>query len=123
MLCALIILSFSDNPLFTGIGLLLWILLAQTVIQALLPYPTLVAVLGLLQLLLALTCGYLALADRVTQVAAQVVATDITFPDSVTPVDISDIDNSVEVLPVPGLPRRLQGRAATGEHVVVRRGP
>ena len=106
-LCSLIMLSFGDNPFFTGVALLLWMIPIQLLIEVLLPEATVVAFIGALQLLLALTCGYLILADRVPRAATRLVMTDITFPDSVAPVILFDDDNTIEPEPFPGLPKGL----------------
>ena len=107
VLCALIMLSLGDSPFFTGVALLLWMIPVQLLIEVLLPVPTLIAFLGGLQLLLALTCGYLILADRVPRAATRVVTTDITFPDSPAPISLVDDGNSIDPKPFPGLPKGL----------------
>ena len=105
-LSALMMLSLGDNPLFVGVALLLWMMTAQVLIAVLLPQPTILVMLGALQLLLALTCSYLILADRVPRRATRVVTTDITFPDAVTPVLLLDTDDSIDA-PLPLRPRAL----------------
>lgn len=104
LLCALIILGFGDNPLFTGVALLLWIIPIQLIVEVLLPLPTLIAFLGVLQLLIALSCGYLILADRIPRATTRVTPTDVTFPDEQVAVTHVD-DESVAVDPLPGLPK------------------
>jgi hypothetical protein len=79
---ALLIIALGDNPLFTGVTFLLWLMVVQVIVSVLLPLPVLVALIGSLQLLLALSCGYLVLADRVPKIEQQRIATDITFPDT-----------------------------------------
>lgn len=112
-LCSLIMLGLGDNPFFTGVALLLWTVPIQLLIEVLLPEPTVIAFLGVIQLLLALTCGYLILADRVPSAATRVVATDITFPDSPTPITFDEDDNFINPEPFSGLSKGLltDGRA------------
>lgn len=107
MLCALLLLGLGDNPLFAGVGLLLWIMPVQLIVEVLLPLPTLIAILGALQLLLALTCSYLVLADRIPKATTRIIPTDTTFPDEVGAVEIAQDDNSIDVTPLPGFPQRL----------------
>ncbi|MCB0130711.1 MAG: hypothetical protein KDD78_07675, partial [Caldilineaceae bacterium] len=49
-LSALMMLSLGDNPLFVGVALLLWMMTAQVLIAVLLPQPTILVMLGALQL-------------------------------------------------------------------------
>jgi hypothetical protein len=104
-ICSLVIFSLGDNPFFTAVALLLWMIPIQLFIEVLLPEPTVIAMIGGLQLLLALTCGYLILADRVPRNVTQLVMTDITFPDSIPPVNLVDDDNTIVPEPFPGLPK------------------
>lgn len=78
--CALLILSLSDGVLHTGIGLLLWLITAQTVLTTLIPAPVLVALFGGLLLAVSLACSYLLLAENTGLAALQKPPTDITFP-------------------------------------------
>ena len=98
---AFIILSLSDSPIFTVAGLLLWVVVVQTMIEVLLPYPGVIAIMGAVQLLLALTGSYLILADRVPQRFARRVATDVTFPDDLSMVTVDEVDDTVETAPLP----------------------
>lgn len=107
VLCSLIMLGLGDSPFFTGVALLLWMIPIQLLIEVLVPEPTVIAFMGGLQLLLALTCGYLILADRVPRAATRVVATDVTFPDSPGPITLVDDDNTIDPSPFPGLPKGL----------------
>jgi hypothetical protein len=78
-LCVLMILGMSENPLFTAVAILLWLIPAQAVTAALLGIPALVALVGMVQLLAALACSYLILVEEAPAEAAPVI-TDITFP-------------------------------------------
>ena len=98
---AFIILSLSDSPIFTVAGLLLWVVVVQTMLEVLLPYPGVIAIMGAVQLLLALTGSYLILADRVPQRFARRVATDVTFPDDLSMVTVDEVDDTVETAPLP----------------------
>lgn len=112
MLFALLMLSLGDNPHFATVALLLWIIPIQLMVEVLLPEPTLIAFLGLLQLFLALTGGYLILADRIPRAARRVVPTDAVFSDRPMSVALDD-DDSVSVDPLPGLPKALLPAAHT----------
>lgn len=98
---AFIILSLSDSPVFTIAGLLLWTIMVQIVIEVLLPYPTVIALIGAVQLLLALTGSYLILADRIPQRYAQRVMTDVAFPDDELVVTFTEVDDTIETTPLP----------------------
>lgn len=119
---AFIILSLSDSPLFTVAGLLLWIMVVQLVIEVLLPYPALIAIMGAVQLLLGLTGSYLILADRVPQRYARRVVTDVTFPDDRTLVTVDEADDSVDTTPLPILspPLLTQSPERNGEDAAQR---
>lgn len=77
-LCVLMILGLSENPLTTAIALLLWFAPVQAVVAGLLGIPPLIALVGILQLALALACSYLVLVEQAP--AENAVLTDITFP-------------------------------------------
>ncbi|MCC9075256.1 hypothetical protein FKZ61_003895 [Litorilinea aerophila] len=80
-LCVLVLLGLSDNPFYTGVGLLLWCIPAQVIVSALLAVPALIAIIGILELLLALACSYLILAERLPEESEKLVLTDIVFPE------------------------------------------
>ncbi len=77
----LLMLGLSDNPLFAGVALLLWFIPAQIVIAALEPHPTIFAIIGGLEILIALAASYLILADRLPNAERKLVMTDTVFPD------------------------------------------
>jgi hypothetical protein len=81
VICALVMLGLSDNPLFSAVALLLWCIPVQAVVGVLLGAPMLIALIGILELVLALACSYLALAEQLPVAERQPVLTDITFPD------------------------------------------
>jgi hypothetical protein len=111
---AVVVLSLSDSPLFTSIGMLFWMMTMQLIIEIFLPIPGVLVLMGAAQLLIALTGSYLLLADRVPRRATRVIATDITFPDAVAPVLMLDVDDSIETPALPILPSRLLAEP-TGE--------
>ena len=78
-LCVLMILGMGENPLFTALALLLWLIPAQAVVAVLLGIPALVALVGMIKLLAALACSYLILVEEAPVEEAPVI-TDITFP-------------------------------------------
>ena len=78
-LCALLMLAISDNPLFTGSALLLWFIPMHVVTSALFPFTSLIVLFGILELVLALCCSYLILAERLGTQTEQVIVTDMTF--------------------------------------------
>jgi hypothetical protein len=80
-ICVLMILGMSNDPLFTAVGLLLWCIPVQAVVAVLLGVPALIALIGILELVVALACSYLVLAEQLPAVEQQPVLTDITFPD------------------------------------------
>lgn len=82
ILMALLIFSLGDAPLFTAVGLLLWCLIGQSIVAILTPIPELIAAIGLIEIVLGLTCSYLLLAERLPQAGARVVMSDVVFPDS-----------------------------------------
>jgi len=109
--CALLMLSLNDNPLFTGTALLLWTIPAQVVTSILLPHPSLMVILGILQLLLALSCSYLMLVEKYGFIETAMVATDITFPLPQLPAPPDD----VKLLPGPV----QRGRVQIGEDTTI----
>lgn len=62
-LCGLLMLGLSSSPLFTGIGLLLLTVPTLAMAPVLLPGSGVAIILGIGQILLALACAYLTLAE------------------------------------------------------------
>lgn len=85
VLCLLTILALSENPLFTAVGLLLWLAPVQAVAAVLVAIPSVVVLVGLLQIMVALACSYLVLIEQIPADAGAPVLTDITFPDELPP--------------------------------------
>lgn len=83
VLCLLTILALSENPLFTAVGLLLWLTPVQAVAAVLVGIPVVVALVGLVQIMVALACSYLVLIEQIPAEAGAPVLTDITFPADV----------------------------------------
>ncbi len=81
-LCSAIMLGMGDSPLFNAVALLLWCLAVQGFISVLLAIPALVAIIGILEILVALACSYLILAEQLPAVKQAPVLTDMTFPES-----------------------------------------
>jgi len=82
-LIVLLMLGLSDNPLFAGVALLLWFIPAQAAVAVLAPQPNLFAIIGGLEIMVALAASYLILADRLPAAERRLVMTDIVFPDQV----------------------------------------
>lgn len=61
---ALVELSISNDPMSIGVGLLIWCIPLHALAVLFTPIPTLLALIGLLELLLGLACAYLIIADR-----------------------------------------------------------
>lgn len=80
LFCLLTIMALSENPLFTGVALLMWIVPVQVVAASLVGVPMLIALIGLLQILLALACSYLVLVEQTPAENVAPVLTDISFP-------------------------------------------
>lgn len=89
-ICALLMLSLSDNPLFTGSALILWFIPIHVIIAVLFPFSNLLVVFGILELILAFCCSYLVLAERFGEEEQVQIATDITFPNTVGPRQLVD---------------------------------
>lgn len=85
-LCVLVMLALSDNPLFYAVALLLWCVPVQAVVGVLLGIPALIALIGMLELAIALACSYLVLAEQLPVAEAPPILTDIAFPDPVRDV-------------------------------------
>jgi hypothetical protein len=81
--CAFLVMALTDSALFTGIGLLLWFIPLQSLMAVILPLPALIALIGILQLVVALACAFLALAEDEQIAEMQLPATDVTFPDEI----------------------------------------
>src|SRR5690606_26002135 len=79
-LCMLVILGLSDNPLFSTVAMLMWLIAAQVIVAVIVNSPALVALIGILSLLLALAGSYLTLVEQVSADERAPVVTDITFP-------------------------------------------
>jgi hypothetical protein len=110
-ICALLMLSLNNNPLFTGTALLLWCIPAQVVTSLLLPIPSLIVMIGVLQLLLALACSYLMLVEKYGIIDASVVATDVTFALKQLP----GARDGIKLLPGPV----RSGPVRVGEHTTL----
>jgi hypothetical protein len=80
-LCTLVMLGLSDNPLFSTVALLMWLMPVQVVTALIVNSPALVALIGMLSLLLALAGSYLILVEQVSAEEAAPAVTDIAFPD------------------------------------------
>lgn len=89
-ICALLIFSLSDNPLFTGSALILWFIPIHVMIAVLFPFSNLLVLFGILELILAFCCSYLVLAERFGEEEQVQIATDITFPTTVGPRQLVD---------------------------------
>jgi hypothetical protein len=83
--CAVLTLTLTDGPLFSGIGLLLWMIPAQSIVAVLLPVPGLLAVVGSAVLLVSLACSYLVLAEDTGSEHLALPVTDVTFPVELIP--------------------------------------
>jgi hypothetical protein len=80
VVCALLFLGLSDESIYSGAGLLLWLIPFQSYLAILLPLPSLIALIGALGLLIALGCSYLALLEDERVQALNLPITDVTFP-------------------------------------------
>ena len=81
-LCMLVMLGLSDNPLFSSVALLMWLIPVQVVAAVIVNSPALVALIGMLTLLVALAGSYLILTEQVKADATAPVVTDISFPEN-----------------------------------------
>ncbi len=114
-LCALLILGLGDNPFFSTIGLLLWLVTAQTMLAVLIPSSNLFALIGGVEILVTLACSYLILFDRVPGSDRRPVMTDIVFPeegqmingDAANGYTAADVDMAVDALPLPGFIQQM----------------
>lgn len=80
-ICAIFIMALGENPLMVTTALLLWTMPAQVLVGALVGNPALVAVIGILQLGLALAGSYLVLVEQIPTETEAPVLSDIVFPD------------------------------------------
>lgn len=114
-ICALLILSFSDNPFFTGIALLLWCIPIHVLAALLTPLSGIVILIGIIELLLALACSYLVLTEGFSAESRPAVASDITFPTEdrllLTDGQMRPI-SEMATRDMPAVPKIAQGRAA-----------
>jgi hypothetical protein len=62
-LIALLMLSLGDNPLFTAVALLIWCVLGQVLAAIYAPVAEVTVLIGLVELVVALTCSYLIVAE------------------------------------------------------------
>jgi len=73
---ALITLGMTETVLFGSIGILLWLIPVQAFLSVLFPLPAVIVLLGILQLLVALACSYLLLAEDDALMLIEVPSTD-----------------------------------------------
>ncbi len=122
-ICALVMLALSDNPLFTGSALILWFIPMHVVVATLFPISNLVVLFGFIELILALCCSYLILAERLGESEQITIATDVTFPNTAGPRQLIDRSGNertellpndrttMDLLAVPLVPELRQGQA------------
>lgn len=77
---ALVTLGLAETALFGGIALLLWLIPVQSFFSALFPSPAVIVPLGILELLVALSCSYLLLVDDNVLWPDEIAATDPGLP-------------------------------------------
>jgi uncharacterized protein (DUF58 family) len=104
-------LGLSNNPLFSIIAFLMWLIPIQIITSLIIPAPTLVALIGTLALLLALAGSYLILVEQVTVEQSAPVVTDISFPDEVGIPAATNFPQEVEEGLVQWLQRQGWGAA------------
>ncbi|MDE0340334.1 MAG: hypothetical protein OXI80_21885 [Caldilineaceae bacterium] len=73
---ALITLGVTESALFGGVGLLLWLIPVQALLSVLFPLPAVIVLLGILQILVALACSFLLLAEDDALTLIEVPSTD-----------------------------------------------
>ena len=78
--CALLILGLGMNPLYASIALLLWLIPVQAYVAAIVEIPTLVVLVGMLQILIALAGSYLLVAEDEPEPVVRTALTDVAFP-------------------------------------------
>lgn len=81
---AMLIFGLGDGPMFTAIALLMWCSLGHAVASVITPIAEIVALIGLVQLALGLTCSYLLVAERLPRLARRTVISDVSFPAEMT---------------------------------------
>lgn len=79
--CALLMLGLGASPLFSGVAILLWIVTIQAFVAAVLEIPSLVALVGILEVLVALACSYLLIAESLPVKRERMVLSDVAFPE------------------------------------------
>ena len=104
---ALLIFSLGDGPLYTAVGLLLWCSLGQAVASLVTPIAEIIALIGLVQLAVGLTCSYLIVAERLPRLARRQVISDVSFPPELTATTASPsvVGTGRTALPAPFSPR------------------
>lgn len=73
---ALVTLGLAETALFGGIALLLWLIPVQSFFAALFPSPAVIVPLGIMEILVALSCSYLLLVDDNVMWTDEIAATD-----------------------------------------------
>ena len=73
---ALITLGVTESALFGGVGILLWLIPVQALLSVLFPLPAVIVLLGILQILVALACSFLLLAEDDALTLIEVPSTD-----------------------------------------------
>ena len=73
---ALITLGMTETALFGSIGLLMWLIPVQAFLSVLFPMPAVIVLLGILQILVALACSFLLLAEDDALTLVEVPSTD-----------------------------------------------
>lgn len=73
---ALITLGMTETALFGSIGLLLWLIPVQAFLSVLFPLPAVIVLLGILQIIVALACSFLLLAEDDALTLIEVPSTD-----------------------------------------------
>jgi hypothetical protein len=111
-MCMLVILGLSDNPLFSTVALLMWLIPVQVIAAIIVNSPSLVALIGMLTLLLALAGSYLMLVEQVTVEQDAPVVTDITFPGDLRIPSASNFQPEEEEGWIAWLQRQSWGAAA-----------
>lgn len=87
-LCAFLILGLGASPLFSGVAILLWIVVVQAFVASVLEIPALVALVGILELLVALACSYLLIAEWRPATRERPILTDVAFPTQMPHTEI-----------------------------------
>jgi hypothetical protein len=79
-----LILGLGASPLFSGVAILLWVVIVQAFVASVLEIPSLVALIGILELLVALACSYLLVAEWRPVPGERPILTDVAFPSQST---------------------------------------